>query len=185
MSEKEEKIRSFICIDFPNEVIKEISHIQETIRKNTKFSGKFTELENLHITLKFLGNLSQHQLQQVKQELSEISSPTLNLKLHSAGTFNFRGNPRIVWVKITGGVFELQKTIDEALSDLFKPEERFMSHLTIARVKQSPSPEQFIQYIKQIKPKQMNFQVNSFKLKTSELRSPGPVYSTLEEYKLK
>jgi len=46
------------------------------------------------------------------------------------------GRTRIAWIKVEGvGIWELQKRIDEALEDLFKKEERFMSHLTIARIK--------------------------------------------------
>ena len=50
-------IRCFICIDFPDEVIKEVARVQEELEK-VKFNGKLTELENLHLTLKFLGEMA-------------------------------------------------------------------------------------------------------------------------------
>ena len=78
----------------------------------------------------------------------------------------------------------LQKKIDESLKDLFKPEARFMSHLTIARIKHTKNPKQFQEYISNIKPKPINFQINSFKLMSSQLKSPGPIYSTIQEYQL-
>lgn len=55
-NKKEEKHRTFICIDFPTEVIKEAARIQALIDKQN-FTGKLTEPENLHITLKFLGEI--------------------------------------------------------------------------------------------------------------------------------
>lgn len=176
--------RAFICIDFPDEVIKEITRIQHIIEKNApSFSGKLTEQENLHLTLKFLNSINFDTLKKVKTQLSKINFPTLNLKLSHTGTFSVRKNPRIVWIKVIGKIFNLQKQIDETLKDLFKPEERFMSHLTIARIKYTKSPEIFQDYIKQIKIKKIEFQCDSFKLKSSELKPQGPIYSTIQEYK--
>ena len=54
MAENKELIRAFIAIEFPNEVIKEIARVQEEVEK-VGFKGKLIELENLHLTLKFLG----------------------------------------------------------------------------------------------------------------------------------
>ena len=137
MSIKQNKLtRAFISIDFPSEVIKEVARIQSVLNTRANFTGKITELENLHITLKFLGHISKSQLQQVKKLLSTISFPVLNLSLNSCGTFNFRSNPKIIWIKVTGNIHQLQKEIDQVLKPLFKPESRFMSHLTIARIKQ-------------------------------------------------
>jgi len=175
--------RSFICIDFPPEVIKEVARIQEIIDKKN-FTGKPIELENLHLTLKFLGHITPKTLNKVKEVLSNINFPKLNLKLSKVGTFNFKGKPRIAWVKVTGKVFDLQTQIDLVLKDLFKPEERFMSHLTIARIKYTKSPKSFIDYVSKIKPKQIPFQVNSFKLKSSDLTPQGPVYTTIKKYYL-
>ena len=79
---------------------------------------------------------------------------------------------------------KLQETIDEKLKDLFEPERRFMSHLTIARVKSIKDREKFLQELKKIKIEKMNFVVDRFKLKKSTLTSEGPVYETIEEYKL-
>jgi RNA 2',3'-cyclic 3'-phosphodiesterase len=171
--------RTFICIDFPNEVIKEVARIQNLIHKSLSFSGKITELENLHLTLKFLGHIDDKKLSHVQKALSKIKFPTLNLKLAQAGTFNFKSKPKIVWLKITGNVFELHKKIDETLQkitaspdkkQLFPKEERFMSHLTIARIKYAKSPNDFKNYIANIKPKKIEFQIPEFKLKSSDLR---------------
>jgi len=182
-SEQTPLVRTFICIDFPSEVIKEIARIQTLIDKQN-FTGKLIELENLHLTLKFLREISLETLNKVKHALSNIEFPILDLKLNQVGTFNFKGKPRIAWIKVTGNIFELQKQIDETLSKLFPPEERFMSHLTLARIKYVKNKEGFIDYISKIKPKQIKFQINKFKLKSSELKPAGPIYTTLEEYNL-
>ncbi|MBI2451631.1 RNA 2',3'-cyclic phosphodiesterase [Candidatus Pacearchaeota archaeon] len=178
-----EKTRTFISIEFPDEVIKEVARIQNLI-KNKKFTGKITELENLHLTLKFLGEINNENLNRVKKLLSEIKLKEFEAKLTELGTFSYRGAPKIVWIKVGGeGIFNLQKQIDVVLTSLLKPEERFMSHLTIARIKYVKDIKDFYNYIENISVKPIKFSVKSFKLKYSELKPLGPVYKTIKEFK--
>ena len=181
---KNNLIRAFICIDFPSKVIKEVTRIQELIKNNSPFIGKLTEPENLHMTLKFLGEVEKEKIDIVKEKLSKINFPILNLKLNKVGIFSHGREPRIVWLKVIGNIFHLQKEIDNSLSNTFPKEERFMSHLTIARIKHTKDKAGFINYIKNIKPKPLTFEVNSFKLKSSELKPLGPVYTTIKAYSL-
>jgi len=176
--------RTFICIDFPDNVIKEVARAQE-ILGNLKFSGKMTELENLHLTLKFLGEIDNDKLKEVEKRLLDINLEKFESRLNGIGTFSFHGNPRIVWIKIGGkGIFELQKRIDEHLADLFKPEERFMSHMTIARVKYVKDKIGFKEFINGIRLRDIKFRIDNFKLKESELREMGSIYRDLEVYQL-
>lgn len=175
-----ETMRTFICIDFPSEIIREITRIQSLIT-NKKFTGKLTEPENLHLTLKFLGEISEDKLNHIKSMLSNIKFKPLNLQLAESGCFTQHGKPRIAWLHLKGAE-NLQKQIDETLKELFPKEERFMSHLTIARIKYVKSTKDFINYVKNIKPKPLKFQVSSFKLKSSLLNPNGPIYTTLQEY---
>ena len=177
----EKSRRTFICIDLPDKVIKEIARIQEIVSEK-RFVGKFTEAENLHLTLKFLGEISQETLEIVEEKLSLIKFPALNLKLSDIGTFSFKDSPRIVWIRITGNIFDLQKQIDLSLENLFPKEERFMSHLTIARIKYVKDKKAFIDCISKIKLNPVEFIVGSFKLKSSELMPVGPIYKTLKEF---
>jgi len=180
----ENRVRSFVSIDFSEnrDVVEELSRIQDEVMK-WKFQGKITEPENLHLTLKFLGAIEKEKLEDVKNRLKRVDFSEMNLRLGKVGTFNFRGNPRIVWVEILGGSFHLHKKIDEVLRGLFDEEERFMSHLTIARVKYVKDKNGFIEYVSKIKSKKIKFSVDNFRLKKSELRKLGPVYETLEEFK--
>ena len=184
-NQKKEKTRAFICIDFPDEVIKEVAKVQQILQKNTKFTGKIIEQENLHLTLKFLGEIDKLTLTKVKKELEKIKFAPLTLMLSDVGTFNYKNNPRIVWIKINGEIFKLQKQIDELLSPISPKEERFMSHLTIARIKYVKDREYFTSYIRNIKIKKLKFDIDNFKLKSSELFPSGPVYKTIEAYSTK
>jgi 2'-5' RNA ligase len=195
-------IRCFVAIDFPDEVVKEIARVQGVLGRKV-FQGKMTEVENLHLTLKFLGEISEEKVLEVREKLREIEFKEFNGKLMGAGTFNIRGNPRIAWIKVGGsgnkgsqsrklsngkkvsdeGVFELQKKIDEKLSEIgFKKEERFMSHLTIARIKYVKDKKGFIEYVKGMGVKEIGFKINGFKLFKSELKPAGPVYEVIERH---
>lgn len=187
--DKEDKLsegltRAFIALDFDDEVIKEIARVQEEVEK-IKFTGKLTELENTHLTLKFLGEIDEKKLNEVRVKLKTVKFKEVEGKLGEIGTFNIRGKPRIVWIKVNGpGVWELQKQIDGKMGEIgFKKEERFMSHLTIARIKYVNDKKGFNDLIKNFGVREIEFKVRGFKLMKSELKKLGPVYTCLEEYK--
>ncbi len=176
--------RCFIALDLPREAINEIKKIQEKIGRQNLFAGKFTEPENLHLTLKFLGEIDEETIEKIKEKLREIKFDNFEAGLGEAGAFS-KKFIKIIWVKLEGKrVFELQKQIDKALKDLFEPEFRFMSHITIARVKKVGDRQGLIRYLKNIKVKKIRFKIKSFFLKKSELSPEGPVYSDIGEYKL-
>ncbi len=183
MEEKKELIRAFVCIDFPDAIVKEVARIQEQL-ENLKFTGKMTELENLHLTLKFLGEIEKEKIEEVRKKLGKIKFQEFEAKMSEIGSFSRRGNPRIVWIKIGGKeIFELQEKIDGEMKELgFKMEERFMSHMTIARVKYAKDKKGFFEYVKNLGIKEIKFKVDKFILKRSELRESGPIYTNIEEY---
>lgn len=169
-------MRTFIAIELPEEIKKEIIRIQKEL---PEFKGKLTEKENLHLTLKFLGEIDETKLESVKDRLKEIKLDRFKSGLGELGVFNPEFI-RIIWVHMLG-TEKLQKEIDDKLD---QKEERFMSHLTIARVKNIVDKKSFVEKIKSIKVAWKEFQVNSFKLIKSTLTSKGPIYETIEEYEL-
>jgi len=204
-----EKIRCFIGIKFPNEIVEEVKKVQRELEKKNLFYGKFTEPENLHLTLKFLGEISEDEVRKVRERLKGVaenflidnnsgfveasgeekitnSKPnSIQATLGKLGVFSEKFI-RIVWIEVLGEkIFELQKKIDESLKDLFKPEERFMSHLTIARVKKVKDRELFLEELKKIRVCDLKFNVDCFYLMRSELKSTGAEYFVIEKYELK
>lgn len=178
------KIRAFICLEASEEAIMEVARIQEML-DNARFHGKKTELENLHLTLKFLGEIPEEKINKIKERLREIKFAKFSAKFVEPGIFSFRGSPKIVWIKIGGkGVFDLQRQIDETMiAEGFKKEERFMSHMTVARIKYVTDKSNFVSYIKKLAIKKIEWEIKSFFLKKSELKTYGPIYTTLEEFK--
>ena len=176
-------VRCFIALDLSREAINEIKGIQDLIRKKTLALGKYTDPENLHLTLKFLGEIDEGTVENVKKRLNDVKINCLDAEIGEIGIFS-RKFPKIVWVKLKGkGIFDLQKEIDSRLNDLFKSEGRFMSHITIARVRNIGDKKDFLEYLESIKPSRIKFKVDRFFLKKSELKPDGPVYTDMEEYK--
>ena len=183
---EEGRVRCFIAIDFPREIINEIERAQGEIEKKKIFRGKFTEGENLHLTLKFLGEIGSGTISGVRRRLREIGEnfERFGAELGELGIFSQKFI-RIIWIQILGGkILELQKEIDKVLArdDLFKPEERFMSHLTIARVKGVNDRRIFFKKLKKVSVKKLKFEVPAFYLMKSELKTEGPVYSVVEKF---
>jgi 2'-5' RNA ligase len=167
-------------LDLPREAINCIKDIQKLIGKQNLFTGKFTEPENLHLTLKFLGEIDEDKIVEVKKRLGEITFNGFEAELGEVGVFS-KKFIKIIWIKLEG-CSRLQKQVDKALDGLFDPEFRFMSHITIARVKRVFDRKGLVEYLKNIKVKKVRFKVDSFFLKKSELAPEGPVYEDLEEY---
>ncbi len=171
-------MRTFISIDIPESVKEQIVRIQEQL---PEFKGKFTETENLHLTLKFLGEISQEKIEDIKKKLREINFSRFEAKIDAIGVFSQKF-VKIVWLHLTN-CEELQKKIDENLFELgFEKEKRFMSHLTIARVKSLKNKKEFLESLKEIRISKINFIVNNFKLKESVLKEKGPQYNIIQEY---
>ena len=172
-------MRAFISIDIPKNIQKEIKKIQEQL---PEFKGKFTEAENLHLTLKFLGEIDEEKIKKVKEKLSKVFFNKFNAEINSIGVFS-ENYVRIIWLKINN-CDKLQKEIDSVLEDLFKKEERFMGHLTIARVKNLKDKKVFLEKLRKIKIPSLVFQVEEFNLKKSILTKQKAFYEILETYRL-
>ncbi len=172
-------MRVFVSIDIPKKVKEEILKIQE---KLPEFKGKKTEQENLHLTLKFLGEINDKKVEQVKERLKQIKFKSFVTEIDSIGVFSPKFI-KIVWLHLTN-CEKLQKEIDEALAGLFEKEKRFMSHLTIARVKKVDNKNLFLKELKKIKVPNLRFKVDSFYLMESKLSKKGSKYSVIDEYKL-
>lgn len=174
-------MRCFIAINLPTEIKEKIFHSSNLLHKKNLFKGKITEKENLHLTLKFLDEISEEKLNQVIESLKKLKFNKITAKIGESGVFN-ENLIKIVWLRVLG-VEDLQKAIDTALSGLFPKESRFMSHLTIARVKFCKEKEKLLEEIKKIKI-QEEFPILSFEIIKSELFPDGPRYKILEKFKL-
>ncbi len=180
--------RGFIAVEV--EVTEEIKSFMENLkRSNAKI--KLVEPENLHLTLKFLGDTREDKIEEITSIIEESSREVkpFEITLEKTGVFPNPSSMRVIWIGVTGG--EKLKTIadklDEKLVKLgYKKEGRgFKPHLTIARVKK-PGDKNKIKPILE-KYKDTCFgrtKIEEIHLKKSTLTPSGPIYITLREVKL-
>ena len=173
-------MRCFIGIDLSVEATKEIERLQKIIKPH--FVGKITSSKNLHLTLKFLGEIEDATLNEVKKKLSAIEHQSFQLTLNGLGVFS-QQFIKMVWVAVS--IVPLQPLIDNYLKDIFEPERRFMGHITIARVKKIEDKHSFIKLINNTTINKIIFTIREFYLKESILTNEGPIYKVIEKYCLK
>ncbi len=171
-------MRAFISIEISEDIKREILKIQEQL---PEFAGKLIEFENLHLTLKFLGDIDKKELKEIRKRLNEIRSKEFETGIDILGFFS-EDFIRIIWLHITN-CEKLQKLIDEKLGDLFE-KERFTPHLTIARVKNIQDKKKFLEEFRKIKMPPLRFKVEKFYLKESILTEEKPIYRDLAVYNL-
>ena len=173
-------MRLFIASEIPEDVKEHIVKIQGNIDA-AKNKIRFVNKDNIHLTLKFLGEVQPNNLEGIKNNLKKIAFKPFSVVLDDIGVFPSENYIRVVWVglKPEEPVLELQKNIDEALKKLFKKEKDFKPHLTIARVKYIEDKKQFVDKLKQIKVDNKKIEVDNFKLVKSTLTLKGPVYEDL------
>jgi len=143
-----------------------------------------------HITLKFLGEISEHELQQTCAAVEQVGrawTEPLHLAVRGVGAFPNTARARVVWVGITGDVgplLRLQRSVEQALVGAGFPAERrpFTPHVTVGRLRDpGPLPEAVLAY------ENFNFgtwTVPAVQVVESTLRPAGPVYTVRHEVAL-
>lgn len=184
-------IRSFISINLNDALKKEINNLLMDFKKHN-FDVKWVPVENLHVTLKFLGHITDETVEKVKERLYNIASSfkPFRLSFKGIGFFPDRKRPRVIWIDISDSevLKSLQETIDERLTEIgFEREERdFSPHLTIGRIRSLKDREKLIGLIDTIKDwKFGSIDVDRVYLMKSDLRPGGAQYSVIAEFPLK
>lgn len=181
-------MRTFISIELPERIRKEIFKEFEKLRGSGFVSGNFVKKENLHLTLKFLGELSEEEISKIKEKLLEVEFSKLNLCTGEIGFFPSENYVRVLWVDLISEKTKYLKDIlEEKLLEIGinKDSRPFSSHLTVVRIKTVKDKEKFLEKLKELKVKKLNFEIDKISLVKSELTKKGPVYKILEEFTLK
>jgi 2'-5' RNA ligase len=177
-------MRCFISIDLPDEVKSKVFHEFDKIPKSL-YKGKVIEKENLHLTLKFLGDLTNKQIEEVKKILGAIKHKKIRSKIGAIGFFDNEDYIKIVWVDLIGeNLALLQKLIEEKLSKFRVDDKEFNSHLTVIRVKSVGNKRRFLEEVRKINLKDLTFEIKEFFLMKSELKREGANYKIIEKYLL-
>lgn len=185
-------MRAFIAIELSPEIKDSLSVIQSHL----KYSGadvKWVAVNNIHLTLKFLGDITEEKCEKIKSVLDDIGALTkpFDISIKDIGTFPNINYPRVVWVGLDKGTAEskvLAENIAEGILKLgFEKDARaFEPHLTIGRVRSPKNKEALKEKILTAQiPVTKPHPVSSVALFQSILSPKGPTYTKLHEAKFK
>lgn len=180
-------IRAFIAIELSEEAKKALAELQAEFIKS-EADVKWVKPENIHITLKFLGNITEEQKEKIQEILDDNLKGFNSFKigLQGVGAFPKPNYPRVVWVGTTGEeqLKPIAKLIDEKINKLgFPKEERaFKSHLTFARVRSGRNKDKLTEALKKFEAfSGPEFLVDAVCLLQSALTPQGSIYTLLHK----
>lgn len=186
-------IRAFIAIPIPQDIREYIGKIIENFQRELpENSIKWVQPDNIHLTLQFLGDISNSTLNDLVEKLEDDKFFSFNLEITQIGAFPSIFKPRVVWI----GVSKSERLNNVALYiqnltrslQIETDNKPFSPHFTIARIKPGIK-ENTLDSLKKllIKSREIErilFNVNNYCLYQSKLTPNGPIYSVLQSYNL-
>ena len=188
-------LRAFIAVEIPLELREAVGKATAPLQKGSGAVVRWVSTENMHLTLKFLGDVSPSNVEMLSQMLRAEADlfNCFDLRLSGLGSFPSLKRPRVIFIGIQAPptLEALQRGLESACRRLgYESEERrFSPHLTIGRVKQNVTvPEQ--QTIRRALEETRidvlgTARVDSVHLYKSDLRPTGSVYTRLYSAPLK
>jgi len=181
--------RLFIAIPLPYRFHETIADLQNRVDGFGKL--KLVKPENVHLTLKFLGNVDVERIQEIKDRLSFIrATPSFNISVCGLGAFPNNKRPQVIWMGVKRGFEEiktLQEKIDSSLESAgFDRDRKFHPHYTLARVKFLNNKAGLTSFLRE--KHFLAFGEHTAErvvLMESRLSSGGPEYSVVREFRLK
>jgi 2'-5' RNA ligase len=178
--------RTFLAFDLDEAIRRQLVTVAEQL-DSVGAKVRWTELEQLHVTMKFLGAVSDEDLPRVCDAAIEIASavPAFDFSVARVVSAPPHGHMRMIWVGIdepTGRMGELHRQLDLCYSGMgYRAEGRgFHAHLTLGRVKSGQRVAQLRQAIAGITDMEFGQQgADELIVYASELTSEGPVYAPL------
>ena len=187
-------MRLFVALEIPAAVRDNLAaQIRELRDLSTKVADKrprWVRRENLHVTLKFIGEVSPVKLDGIRGALSTARSDTpVNLQFHGLGFFPNEQHPRVLWAGLdaSANLTSLAGDIDSALESQGIARERraFTPHLTLARIEPPGLHEKLRAAIQDNRTREFgSFQTREFHLIESKLKPSGAEYTTLASFPL-
>jgi 2'-5' RNA ligase len=180
-------IRLFIAIEIPGNIKIYLRGMGGSIP-----GGKAVAAEQLHLTLKFIGEVESSRLLDIAGALDAINTTGFALQLQGVGSYPPRGAPRVIWAGVKGresenGLIPLRNSIEKALliAGIPRQKKKFSPHITLARLHNSPimAVQNFLAGNSFFESPW--FEVNSFTLFSSQLTTKGAIHRVENRYQLR
>ena len=181
------RLRTFIAVSLSSSVLAGIDKLMRTLRPHFGDEVRWVESKNLHITLKFLGDVPLNDLPQLIRAVTQSAEQTyaFDLTFQGLGAFPSRESPKTLWIGCREGSEELgtlAETMNNALLPLGFPKEsrRFSPHLTIGRIKKSAPGVSLMPIFDEHQNRLLgSCSVGEVQIFSSELTRRGPIYDEL------
>ena len=184
MSRMQKGIRSFIAIDIPEEILVKLDPLLSDLSQ-LGADLRIVRRENLHFTMKFLGNISEEMIEPVGECLRSVAGMLgFDMKIRGFGAFPNTRKARVVWVGTSSEgdrMVRLAESLDERLSKLgFTKERSHIPHLTLARCRSGRGKPALIRFIERMEDIEIDImRVDRIVLKKSVLTPKGPIYTDI------
>ena len=175
-------MRLFVALAIPVPVAQSIMLIQGGVP-----GARWQAREQLHLTLRFIGEVDGREAAMLDDALAEIDAPGFTLQLHGVGQFGNK-QPHALWAgaRPNDALAHLQRKVDAAIRRIGQPQDahKFTAHVTLARLR-NPDQSKMIEWLSHhalyTSPES---QIGAFQLYSSRLTSDGSVYTVEQEYPL-
>lgn len=158
---------------------------------NKYFQINWTKLENIHLTLKFVGEINEEVLEKIENKLNDNFNDfgVFDSKISKIGMFGSKYNPKIIWMGLENEqkFKDLHYTIENILNKFKGNEQPFVPHITLGRIKlvnDNKLFHQFFDEFKEINITEESFTVDKFNIYESILTKNGPIYTIHKTYDL-
>ena len=185
-----DSFRTFIAIELPADVRARVAqHIACLRHELPDVRASWSREDNLHLTLKFLGNVSVADIPKVSDavERSTKSVSPFELTFSDCGSFPQHGRPSVLWIGTqASGLQGLYVAIENELAEGGFPRESrpFRAHLTIARLRQSQGARQLAELHKSLGFAPIEFDVSEVVVFKSELLNDGSKHTAISRHEL-
>ena len=183
-------MRTFIAIELPERVKKRIEQAQAPLRK-TKAFVSWVKPGNIHVTLKFLGEVPEDKINDVFLATGKAleGAKKFKLRLKGMGAFPDFRRPRVIWIGAEKGEEELSclaERVEEEMEKIGFPKEnrKFSAHFTIGRVKSPKNIENLTELVKSSDFSTDEIEVNEVVVMRSQLHPAGAIYTPLKKIQL-
>ena len=187
---RSETLRLFIAVDLSPEELSPLFHLIQGLRESDVHGIRLVAAQNIHLTLKFLGDTNREQLPSLIAAIDELGTQVtpFTVRLGAGGGFPNLKHPRVLWVGLGGmnqSVTALARLIEDVCQSIGfqQATQPFSPHLTVARMRAAASPEDR----KKVSETLLSLPwepgipipIFSFKLIESTLTPQGPIYRSL------
>lgn len=183
------QIRAFLAVDLDDDLKPKINKLIREFKK-TDARIKYVELANLHLTLKFFGDIDTDGLDLLEDAIADVISnyDSFKVKIRGCGAFPNTSRIKVIWVGIDDDALirDLHDELDKQFQRLgFDRDRKFSTHLTIGRMKSAKNKNKVKSTIEEFGDVEIGeMEVTHISLKKSTLTPAGPIYEDLKIFEL-